>query len=131
MIALTDGGQEFVASDFNRSFAGLAARAGVAPLIGSAAALLLWVWALWIYRDVQQTVALSIVSGLFASPLSWSFYFIAAVPAAAVIGQHLLGRRRGDLPVVPAGDIAPVRFVPSPADHEDGAPVRVRLRPSP
>ena len=77
--ALSSGGQ-FVDYAWNLSAARLVGPAAAAVL--GAAAL---VWVSRTVEDVDRRVACAVIVGLAAVPLSWPWYWVAAIPAAAVL----------------------------------------------
>jgi hypothetical protein len=90
----------FVESPLNLSLPAFFTLLGLNAAIGSAVALSLWGWMSW-RLDNRYLLPASVVFGLLASPVSWVWYWYAAIPAVAVIlqlhrseGHRLPTRRR-------------------------------------
>lgn len=105
----TSGGLEFLSAAGNLSLAGWLLTLGVpyAPVVGAAVALTGWAVALRRVRgDVEVVLAVTIVAGLLASPLTWPAYWTAALPTLRwVLSDSHASVGSGDTVIVPTANV--------------------------
>lgn len=94
VATITGGADSWIAHRSNVSLGGALAKRGIghAALIGGAVGLALWGAVLRVTADRNVRVAVTVLTGLLVSPLSWMAYWLAAFPAVAVIIRRLGNR---------------------------------------